>query len=257
MVEVIVVLVILAILAAIGIPALTGYLEKAQASVCAINRAGVVRQYNYYRPLEQITNQAQARTVLEKVLTEENNVTISSSGLYLNLCPGGGECSASFDGSYRCTITCSIHGQQGTAASDQVLKEHWDQLKDLSSIELIKRYYALNGDTLPKVDSDQISAAFGEEPLYQNAADNLYWRPAKVTIAGKSTYFMFAGTGNVANQASWKGYLVILDGVTYRSTDLAWDGSNTGSSVAIGSANYASTQALADKLVQLGFRPVP
>jgi prepilin-type N-terminal cleavage/methylation domain-containing protein len=105
LVEVIVVLVILAVLAAVLVPSLIGYIDLANEKVCLVNRSAILRHYKTiysynYPNVEAVT--------LQNILEGEYSDFVEDISAYS--CPSGGIYSVSEDGLH---INCSIHGAIG------------------------------------------------------------------------------------------------------------------------------------------------
>ncbi|MEA5051016.1 MAG: prepilin-type N-terminal cleavage/methylation domain-containing protein [Oscillospiraceae bacterium] len=108
LVEVVVVLVILAILAAIMIPSMTGWIDKAHASVCKNDMAFVRRSYLSLAAFDAYEVD-DARALLEEAVAETDG-TVTSETTYNSAC--GGVCTVyySADKSQITNIVCSLHG---------------------------------------------------------------------------------------------------------------------------------------------------
>lgn len=110
LIEVIVVLTILALLSAIVIPSMTGWIDKANEKVCAVNRAQLERYYAYEKTLyygqpEEVT--------LAKVLGQTYAETKDDvAGIR---CPSGGIYSAAGE-----KVSCSVHGESGDSGNPPV-----------------------------------------------------------------------------------------------------------------------------------------
>ncbi len=120
LVEVIVVLVILALLIAVGVPTLLPYIDKAQEGVCSNNRAQVARQFSMYTLLE-----SRVPTV------EEFTAFCADNGILLkDVCPGNGTCSIRIANG-KITVSCSKHAQGVIPLTDFV----GDESKALQNAE--------------------------------------------------------------------------------------------------------------------------
>ena len=114
LVEVVVVLVILGILAAVMIPALTGWIDDARKTECRSKRGMVARDYHtwvadygYGLVTPVAGNEA---TLLNSAVTDILNRAATGNNTYT--CPYGGNCTVTFaaDGLAITQITCSLHG---------------------------------------------------------------------------------------------------------------------------------------------------
>lgn len=97
LVELIVVLVILALLSAVLVPSLLGFIDKSKEKVCLVNRSMIER---YYRG-EVIYN---PDTTMQDMLAGNSVTGTDASDL---TCPSGGDYSVSSDGLH---VICSVHG---------------------------------------------------------------------------------------------------------------------------------------------------
>ena len=102
LVEIIVILVIIGILAAILVPALTGWIAIAQKKACEYNRSQIIRDYHYVQTLEYNNG---ITVKLSDVLA--GNYDIYAEDVAKAKCPAGGTYTADDAAG---TITCSIHG---------------------------------------------------------------------------------------------------------------------------------------------------
>lgn len=104
LVELIVVVLILGILAAIAVPALVGYLDKAKAGVCAHNRAAIERVYQYQKLLN---NSISLEDVIDDAYGAQTLIDDAT-------CPSGGTYKVSADS----TVVCTIHGSEESGDTD-------------------------------------------------------------------------------------------------------------------------------------------
>ena len=105
LVEVIIVLVVLAILAAIMVPALTGWIDQSKARVCESNRLQLLRYYQYETTLYYTELKANPRAVeLQTVI--DGGYKQSEGDAKALTCPSGGD----YTGVGSATIYCTKHG---------------------------------------------------------------------------------------------------------------------------------------------------
>lgn len=133
LVEVIVVLVIIAILAAVVIPTLTGYIDKSKESVCKYNRSSIIRWYKAYHNL----NPSVTLSDVISLNCDDLNADVSGSQ-----CPSDGDYYLSDDGKQ---ILCTVHdggsgggGITGTyTGTDLVLypSSYWPTNADYDALE--------------------------------------------------------------------------------------------------------------------------
>lgn len=137
LVELIVVIAIIGILAALVVPSVSGYVQKAQATTCQRNIQNAAQM------LDQVVAQDMGAYSDEAKLNELLKNIMENNGDYFNKpvkCPSGGtyEYKAYWapNGSLRCTITCSKHaGIEGskTVAQkvDKTSSVYMDEVLDL------------------------------------------------------------------------------------------------------------------------------
>ena len=152
LVEVIVVLVVLAILAAILIPSLVKWIDEANIKRCMSEQGQVIRDYHAcaantgYGKLEPVV----PTTLLNEAVQDVTNKTRTASGGGYT-CSGGGSCTVSFsaDGTTISDIVCSRHGSfmTGKLGSEQTF------LKVVESISGNATATVNNVATLPYVKS--------------------------------------------------------------------------------------------------------
>ena len=100
LVEVIVTLVILALIAAVIVPALTGWIDHSREKICQIHRYEIIR---WYRTEQQLHYADGVSVTLADVLA--GNVPETASDVPAATCPSGGTYTASGE-----SIACSVHG---------------------------------------------------------------------------------------------------------------------------------------------------
>ena len=106
LIELIVVIVILAILMAVTLPSLLGYIEEAQEKTCAANRALFVRHYNIFS-----INPTKSGTLADFLVAAERNGMVKEK-----ICPAEEQCAfAIADG--KLVVTCPKHGSNEAAGT--------------------------------------------------------------------------------------------------------------------------------------------
>ncbi|WP_148408962.1 competence type IV pilus major pilin ComGC [Murimonas intestini] len=109
LVELIVVLVILALLSAVLVPSLLGFIDKSKEKVCLVNRNMIER---YYRAEVIYAPDTKMQDMLDG-----NSVTGTDASELS--CPSGGDYSVSSDGQH---VVCSVHGGGDGESDDTVTK---------------------------------------------------------------------------------------------------------------------------------------
>ncbi|MEA4853060.1 MAG: prepilin-type N-terminal cleavage/methylation domain-containing protein [Christensenella sp.] len=208
LIELIIVLAVIGILMAIGIPAYLSYVSESQAAVCISNRDTLRRQL----AVQQALNQG-------KDLEEEFN-RLSEEERAQYKCPANGVISVKEN-----EVLCSVHsaGEMESILNDvktSAEKVTWPY----SDIKLINQYYQDHGGNLPKLDKSGDHGTwgklFGDKNLY-GAETALYWRPKRVMVNGKPEYILFASASNDASHASWAAYTCYYDGNYYVSGNIS------------------------------------
>ena len=170
LVETIVVLVILAIVMAIAIPAFMGYIEKGKETACQANRRNV--------RLELIMNHLELDTLTQEQLQQwlrESEVQCPSGGTYTI------EVAADFETTRNFGVICSIHGGEVPGESDRnkvsqglrkdfmaYVKDHQTELGN-SNARLRRKFYEENGGQWPTLTVD--GRVYYIQPYYSQQAD--------------------------------------------------------------------------------------
>ena len=164
LVEVIVVLVVLAILAAILIPSLVKWIDEANIKRCMSEQGQVIRDYHAcaantgYGKLEPVV----PTTLLNEAVQDVTNKTRTASGGGYT-CSGGGSCAVSFsaDGTTITDIKCSLHGSlmHGATSLDGTMTAIQQAIANNPTIKELTTKYG----------GDQ---AYNSEAAYLNASAN-------------------------------------------------------------------------------------
>ena len=239
LVELIVTIAILAVLSGIAILRITAAREEAAKNACHASRALIAKTYQ----LALIKNSSIS---LQAFIDDP-----ASYGTYYNFkptCPAGGTYTA-INGK----IVCSHpeHDNEVSAGSGTTVEVTSNSLiltiKALAGINKDRKSgiqlngelkEALDGTFLP-VEDYIIELAFGDS--YKGSG--LTWR----TDSAGSTTIYFAGDGS-SNHSNWAAYLVVVDGVLYKSNKTKSDGSPDTSGVA--SLNSKTGNELAARLAK-------
>ena len=239
LVELIVVIAILAVLAGIAILRITEARAEAAKNACYTSRALIAKTYQ----LALIKNSSIS---LQDFINDPARYDSYYAGK--NVCPSGGTYTA-INGK----IVCSHPGHEDevAAGSGTTVEVTSNSLiltiKALAGIDQKKKSgiqlngelkEALDGNFLP-VEDYIIEMAFGDS--YKGSG--LTWR---TDSAGPTTIY-FAGDGS-SNHSNWAAYLVVVDGVLYKSNKTKSDGSPDTSGVA--SLNSKTGNELAARLAK-------
>jgi len=221
LVEVIVVLVILAILAAILIPSMVKYIGKAEERTAivecrqCVNAAQTIASEAYGEHGTATLDLASYRSkIIDLAETPEGSditqLTVENAKVaLLQYCSADKVYVTYKNGKY--TLG---EGVSSTIQTAQTFLE-----KALAQVAAYNGKYHSGDDliramgTLPSVATSEI---FGNQKIY-GGADVLYWRPAEVTINGEKTVVLYANS-DPAGRAQWQGFAYYYNGKIYRST---------------------------------------
>lgn len=260
LIEILIVLAILGVLAAVLIPTFSGFREKSAKAACDAQAAALERGMLAQMALNggPYPDAAAAMAALQELVQTQYGLTVSEGRLE-GFCPSGGVFTFTFESSSDYSAVCSLHGASESSLTNAVgcaqqLLPGWLSAGGRDGREFIKAYFTANGNKLDKVDESLLTQAFGNSRL---RTKDLYWRPNLITVNGsRNEYMMFAGEGNNNTQAAWSGYLVSYNGKMFRSTSSnIWQGI-TGSGVATGNRNFASADDVCQWLLANGFSEV-
>lgn len=271
LVELIIVLVIFAILAAFTIPAMLGFVGNSKEKLCESARSDCLRYYQTQATEKLPITREEAIPILAKAIQNSYGDATVENNVAKGVCPAGGEynlaeCRFELEnGYYRLKeVPCSVHHDKDSSRpnldatktlADKILEGltwQWD-----TQSKFISELYNENGGTLKSVDEIDLKNIFGEDwssELYQKP-ENLYWRPLAMKIGDKTTYITYASSKNSSDQAEWKGFMVEVNGVYYKSTKKSHDG-KVDPSVVAGKTQFTDDAALSDWLVNQGFEKV-
>lgn len=132
LVEVIVVLVILAILAAILIPSMVGWIDRSDAGVCELYRGQTAHSFTaaYTKDVGEKTKLTIKQMTAEAVKNLGFNFAVAGSDdtpVITGLCPRGGTVTVKYESDGHISLSCSVHG--GADASYSTAAEIGDGIK--------------------------------------------------------------------------------------------------------------------------------
>lgn len=161
LIELIVVIAIIGILAALVVPSVTGYVQQAQAATCQRNIQSAAQM------LDQVVAQDMGSYSEEGKLNNLLKDIMENNGDYFSKpvkCPGGGiytyNAYWAANGTLQCTITCSKHS--GIEGSKTVGKKMDDSMGEwINEIEKIKNDSSLSTAEKNKLLEAFVSAANG------------------------------------------------------------------------------------------------
>ena len=154
LIELIVVLAILGILAAIAVPTAYGSIKKAQEKACVASQNNLRSALRTEQALYGIVNGSTALTPAQQAeagrqAVADCNGTLESSGHIIGFCPNGGYYTLAYsNGTWK--ITCSVHGDLRSRLEQLV-----EQLQHTSHVTaVITRYFNYgSGSTKRNIDS--------------------------------------------------------------------------------------------------------
>ncbi len=211
LVELVVVIAILGVLAAILTPQFVKYIEKSRAGVCAANLSALARDML----AESIYQQSDDMdALLQATLSSQAGQTV---------CPSGGTITVT-GSSANFVLNCSVHGTRwGQSLSRALAAVAALDTSSMSGAELNAAIAAALGEK-PAVESDVIAEVFAGAAL-QNIGAGLSWYAHDTIIGGSRVPVFFAGRSNSAN-GGWNAFLVYVNGQMYKSTaTTAWNDS--------------------------------
>lgn len=214
LVEVIVVLVILAILAAILIPAMVKWIDEANTKVCESNRRQIERYWQYEQTLyyaEYGQNVANVVT-LEKVLAADTYAETKDDVAMLKKCPSGGAYSVS--GSH---VTCSKHGEDG-GGSDVTYTNETIGAAVGTVLSSGSPALSMNVSSIySSVNQKYNESAQGVRDLF--LADMQARDPALATFLSQYTWTVSAQSGALKSDGAYNLYFTAapIDGLSYYS----------------------------------------
>lgn len=232
LIELIIVLVILAILAAFTIPAMLGFVGNSKEKLCESARSDCLRYYQAQATEKLPATREEAIPILAKAIQNSYGDATVENNIAKGGCPAGGEynlaeCRFEFEnGYYRLKeVPCSVHHDKDSSrpnldASKSLAEKLLDLFKSSQQSDFIKEFFKENNNSLKPVDEIDLKNIFGEDwnSTINGKPESLYWRPLTMEVNGEKTYIMYANTTNTQDHAQWKGYVVEINGVYYRTT---------------------------------------
>lgn len=244
LIELVVVIAVLGILAGIAIPRFMSAREEAAKNTCIANRAELLRYY-------QLAVIKDSTLKLADFIKEPGSAYFAATPV----CPSGGEFSVGASGM---SILCSFEQHQESVVGlvnlrDKSYSEFIKLLKKVLAANTINDgkilndlLAAANGGASVEVTGDLLKSVFGE-----TWNKTLYWH-ADYKEGSKSTIY-FAGTSPDTHSA-WRGYLVVVDGVLYKSTKIDTNGNLAAGNVA--GLEKLTGEALKKELAAQGFAAI-
>lgn len=191
LIELIVVIAILGIIAALSIPAFSGLQGSAEQRVCISNRQMVKRELIV------------AEQSFSRALTDEEADNILNQ--HDELCPAGGHITLEYVAYGQYAISCDLHTDEvSTVSSAELIRYRFSKI-DLSAYhssvndKAFNDYYAAYGWETVTLDGKSYLA----KPYYYADANEL---------------IIFANTSNNTNK-NWTANLIYHDGIWYRYTN--------------------------------------
>lgn len=228
LVELIVVLVILAILAAILIPALTGYIQKARETVCQTQRKSLERYFKAMYVAEDEIRGAKDSIEIKAVLGGQDIVDYMVAERYCEeketVCPVYNvkyqmDFRLNTSGLVEVEFACpcvkeSVLGYVSLA--EKIYGDKWasgEYKKGQGRENLIKDLYNERGGLM------EVSSSFTSGTVF--AGKKLYWRPYWLS---DGSMILYAGEDSGSGTNQWKANLVYVEGTVYVSEAKSWNG---------------------------------
>ena len=214
LVELIVVLVILAILAAILIPTLTGYIQKARETVCQTQRKSLER---YFKTGQDVLDYMVGQRYCEEKETVcpvyhvqyQMDFRLNASG--------------QVEVEFACPcVKESVLGYVSLA--EKIYGDKWasgEYKKGQGRDVLIKDLFNERGSLL------EVSSSFTSGTVFEGK--KLYWRPYWLS---DGSMILYAGEDSGSGTNKWKANLVYADGVVYVSQAKSWSGAASPAGIA-------------------------
>jgi prepilin-type N-terminal cleavage/methylation domain-containing protein len=214
LIELIIVIAIIAVLAAILIPSILGVSERAKATVCASNMHEAVEMYAVAQAEDDGT--VSPLDDMDKAMKSLNAKVLTPGTKYSGLCPSGGIVTLTVDSNGYVTLTCSKHGANTTQSFGEALMKSLSSMSRTTTGGRSQKLtdYLSNGTSV--VDSEATGAAGAQksftqivkETLGSKTPDNQSWR----LIYNKSAddYLLYVTTtGKIKSSESGKQINVI------------------------------------------------
>lgn len=262
LIELIVVLVILAILAAAGLPALSGYIKSARETTAISECGTVVRtaqakavELMAFERLDELGTQVQRDAIMEACglpgeLRGVTADTVSGSVSYLLYQAKNGllvQYKAEDDPKF--TIVQTGGGGTGpslpTGPMENLIAKTKDHMKDQKPTKREDlSNWVMAEENRVEVDSEYL------QNWPSSAKGPFYWRPYYLTDPQNNILFLFAGPVSTSNSWNgWASFFFYIDGKVYRHPD--------GISTGIASFNKCTTLAeVESRVISAGFELV-
>lgn len=176
--ELLIVVAIIGVLAAIAIPVFTGSLKRTEETVCLSNRTSLAHEMIYARMADK---------------DADINEIFDAAG---TICPSNGKITISDRGGTDLTVNCRTHSQtipQKTADEYQELINN-APASQASNDTLRKKYYTQNGNAWPILQVDDT---------------NYYIQPYYNTSDPEKKAWIYAGSGSSFDSSDkWKAYFI-------------------------------------------------
>ncbi|MEG1547457.1 MAG: prepilin-type N-terminal cleavage/methylation domain-containing protein [Clostridia bacterium] len=261
LVELIVVIAILVILAAILIPLVGGYIDDAEAAVCLANRHTLMRDYSVARRLNP-------------ALTPESYIATYPDALNAGLCPSSVIYTISEDSEHQLTVFCMKHSDEreyapiGLAEIIKSIRDKWQKMTDAQKRAFNLKYMKSNNTIMPSNDafrraaSEQVGGSWpkastalvsaSKDIAAQNGItdryNSLYIQPYIIPQTGKTVIFAVDSSGT-----NWNAKMI------YEPESKQWYryiGGKTGYGLAALSSTLTYDEVMADLKDSTKFKPV-
>lgn len=252
LVELIVVIVIILILAAVLVPQLLKYVDRANQAKCAQQRRELANEFQIMGTEVAGLGECTSVAAVEGLLGGNVISYMIDKGFAqadATVCPVHDE-TYTLDVSYsnnRQNVTFVCPCVESITGYLKGFEAYYPDSGYMSDTNAMSDYLKEHGG-FPKVSSSITQGTLFEQD------NNLYWRPHRLN--GQKASILYAGNGNATADssdskinASFRAKLLYVNGTIYQSTN------KDGTGIA-GFNNYKSTSELEQDLESLGFKPV-
>ncbi|MDD3402522.1 MAG: prepilin-type N-terminal cleavage/methylation domain-containing protein [Hespellia sp.] len=236
LVELLVIIAIIGILAAISIPMIIGQLSKARAAACMANRKSIEDAFTIARITDTDSTNEQLVVEAKQSVGGASKTGCPSAGSeysYIYYTEDGGTTSASGTDAVRISVICSISGHGGTTLQraeisiSDWLEKYGETYKDKNSHGIIKDYLDANGGHSYELTADDYKEIFGDRKInkdYDYDSGQLYLRPMGVRVNGALQDVQYVSRWDTLwnnEQENMRTYAIIVNGKTYVATNTA------------------------------------
>ncbi|MEA4854321.1 MAG: prepilin-type N-terminal cleavage/methylation domain-containing protein [Christensenella sp.] len=185
LIELIIVIAIIAVLAAILLPSMVSYIQEGQKSVCDTNIDSIMRAYQTQSAVETAKGSGKDKlTILKETVDTMFPGKSMTDDTIIGVCPAGGKYKCEVDMYSTLTITCDLHGSHTQVTPEKAMKT-------LAGLDTVKNYF--NGKAVGKsIDSSATHTGAVAPAISKELQDAL-----GVDLTNKSWKIYKAGKDNL------------------------------------------------------------